>query len=134
MDNLKVKNNNKGFRYVFDGVKWDKWYEIIHKQLEAHDNWCEGVCEQLIGGINDSYRLYNIRLSWTEYGLKKSVHFDYLLIIDNGAYTPPTAYGIKIRGLRQDEFNLLLDFEEEYQEQQDELIAEEEAYFQEQTA
>lgn len=118
MDDLQAKNNKTGYRFVLDNFSWDSWDKIIENHLKQHDYFCEGVAEQLVGAVQDAYKLYDITLKWTEYGQIRQHKFDYVLIYPKRWWEPPIAYGIKKRGLRKDELDLITEFDEKYQQQQ----------------
>ena len=116
----------KDFRYLIKGFDMDSWDKIVNQC------WKEGKeVECLPGVLVDNYLMEDIRLKWGDYNGVHNVHFDYLVVLEQATYdkyTQLVGYGIKERGMTEEERKLLEDFRKDLDKYYDE---EEEAYFEE---
>lgn len=77
--------------------------------------------EEVIGCLLDNYRFYNSTLQWEDWDGKHKVHFDEVIILEEYLYANGSInvlYGIKYRGLREEEQEIIDIFEKMYQEQE----------------
>lgn len=78
-------------------------------------------CEEVVGCLLDNYRFYNSTLQWEDWDGKHKVHFDEVIILEeylhaNGSIN--VLYGIKHRGLRKEEQEIIDRFERMLEEQE----------------
>lgn len=105
----------KQYRYKMD-IRLDNVEKLIANQQDV---------EAVIGSLLDNYRFYNTILQWDDYKGKHKVHFDEIIILEehlNTNMSKNVLYGIKYRGLREEEQKIIDLFdamlEEQYQEEE----------------
>lgn len=101
----------KDFRYLIKGFDMESWGKIVNQCWEQ-----EREVECLEGVLGDSYLIEDIRIKWNDYGEVHNVHFDYLLILEHpigSQCSQLVGYGIKERGMTEEERKLLEDFRED---------------------
>lgn len=77
--------------------------------------------DEVVGCLLDNYRFYDTTLKWEDLKGKHKVHFDEVIILEkyfheNGSIN--VLYGIKYRGLREEEKQIMKHFEKMLQEQE----------------
>ena len=78
-------------------------------------------CEEVMGCLLDNYRFYNSTLQWEDWDGKHKVHFDEVIILEeyvNANMSKNVLYGIKYRGLREVEQEIIDSFEKMLEEQE----------------
>lgn len=105
---------NKNYRYDLGTIRLEDLENLLTKVQ----------CYEMVEGcLLDSYRFYNVNLKWQDYMGKHNCHFDELLIFEkyvNNSKSELRIYGIKYRGITEDE-QALADKFDAMQERQDEL-------------
>lgn len=77
--------------------------------------------DEVIGCLLDNYRFYDTTLKWEDLKGKHKVHFDEVIILEKYFHENESInvlYGIKYRGLREEEKQIMIHFEKILQEQE----------------
>lgn len=77
--------------------------------------------DEVIGSLLDNYRFYDTTLQWEDWNGKHKVHFDEVIILEeyvNSNMSKNVLYGIKYRGLRKEEQEIINVFEKMLEEQE----------------
>lgn len=78
--------------------------------------------DEVIGCLLDNYRFYDTTLKWEDLKGKHKVHFDEVIILEKYAHANGSInilYGIKYRGLREKEREIMNTFEKMLQKQEE---------------
>lgn len=77
--------------------------------------------DEVVGCLLDNYRFYDTTLKWDDLDGKHKVHFDEVIILEKYSHANGSInvlYGIKYRGLREEEKQIMKHFEKMLQEQE----------------